>query len=361
LDVTRKNYTYQEALLLELFAVTNRGLESISAEEMARIRGVHITEVAYRRVHATFSGKLDALLTLRTVDDLFIQLAEWQGIGPHRSTLALLEQLALDLDLWQAVNVRSELQELGDSPTFSVSANFVGRRNYNADEIKRAVANGVEAISGWRYAEDDRQNEINIRLFIEHESALVGMRLASAPLYKRAYKQEHIPGSLKPSVAAALLFLAQVAPQQTVLDPCCGAGTILVEAAAMGAAAIGGDQDKTAIAAARSNAEAAGVSIDVQVWDARTLPLDNATVDRIVTNLPWGRQVEVDSGLADFYRATCAEIERLLVADGRIVLLTNLPDLVTFASHTIERKIEISLFGQQPTILVAGPSPDPIE
>lgn len=347
--------------MLEIFAVTNRGIESISAEEMARSRSLHITKVGYRRVHATFSGKLDALLTLRTVDDLFIQLAEWHGIGPHRSALALLEQHALDLDLWQAVNIRSELQTLSDRPTFSVSANFVGRRNYNADEIKRAVANGIEAISGWRYTEDDRQSESNIRLFIEHESALVGMRLASAPLYKRAYKQEHIPGSLKPSVAASLLFLAQLSPHQMALDPCCGAGTILVEAAAMGALAIGGDQDETAITAARSNAETAGVTIDVQRWDARALPLNNASVDHIVTNLPWGRQVEVDSALADFYRATCAEMERVLVADGRIVLLTNLPDLVSFASHSIERQFEISLFGQQPTILVVGPSPTTIE
>src|SRR5690606_6071122 len=154
------------------------------------------------------------------------------------------------------------------------------------------------------------------------ESALVGMRLAAAPLYKRAYKQEHVPGSLKPSVAAALLFLADITPGQHVLDPCCGAGTILIEAAAIGAKARGGDQEDTAIAAARANAEAAGVTIEVQTWDARTLPLEDASVDAVVTNLPWGRQVEVDAGLADFYRAVCAEMERVLVEGGRIVLLT---------------------------------------
>lgn len=347
--------------MLELFAVTNRGLEVVSAEEMMRLRGLQITQVAYRRVHAAFAGKIGDLLALRTVDDLFIQLAEWQGIGPHRSALALIEELALDLNLWQAVNIRSELQELSDAPTFSVSANFVGRRNYSASEIKAAVAKSVEAITGWRYQEDDRQSDSNIRLFIEHERALVGMRLAAAPLHRRSYKQEHLPGSLKPSVAAALLFLADIAPHHTVLDPCCGAGTILVEAATMGAKATGGDQAPDAVAAAQSNANAAGVHIVVQRWDARALPLAERSVDRIVTNLPWGRQIEVDSDLAGFYRATCGEMERVLKEDGRIVILTNLPHLVTFTTCTIERKLEISLFGQQPTILVARPTTEAVK
>jgi 23S rRNA G2445 N2-methylase RlmL len=347
--------------LLELFAVTNRGLESIGADEMMRTRGLHITQIGYRRVHAIFAGNIGDLLALRTVDDLFIQLAEWQGIGPHRSTLALLEELALDLNLWQAVHVRAELQGLSDNPTFSVSANFVGRRNYTAAEIKAAVAKSVEAITGWRYQEDDRQSDSNIRLFIEHERALVGMRLATAPLHRRSYKQEHRPGSLKPSVAAALLFLAQTAPHHTVLDPCCGAGTILVEAAAIGAKAIGGDQEPAAVAAAQSNADAAGITINVQAWDARALPLDNASVDRIVTNLPWGRQVGVESTLADFYRSACAEMERVLKGNGCIVLLTNRPDLVIFTTCTITRQLEISLFGQQPAILVAGPATKAVE
>jgi tRNA (guanine6-N2)-methyltransferase len=338
--------------LIELFAITNRGIESISAEEMARLRGMQITQIAYRRVHAHFAGQLSDLLTLRTVDDLFIQLTEWQGIGSHRSTLALLEELALDLDLWQAVKLRAEIRPLSDPPTFSVSANFVGKRNYTTDEIKLAIAKSVETISGWRYAEDDRASDINLRLFIEHDTALVGMRLATTPLHRRTYKQEHLPGSLKPSVAAALLFVAGVAPPHTVLDPCCGAGTILIEAALLGATAKGGDNDAAAIATAQSNAKAAGIQIDVRPWDARALPLADGSVARIVSNLPWGRQIEVESDLAQFYQDACAEMERILTEDGRIVLLTNLPHLATFDHLSLEKQLEISLFGQQPMILV---------
>lgn len=340
--------------MFELFAITNRGLETTSAEEMAQIRGLQVKTIGYRHILATYTGKAANLLSLRTIDDLFIYLTEWQEIGPHRVTLTRIQQLALDLDLWDAVNARSEIHPLGEDITFSVSANFVGRRNYTADEIKLAIAQSIETITGWHYTEDDRQGDINLRIFIEHENALVGMRLANTPLYKRTYKQEHIPGSLKPSVAAALLFLAQAKPNQTLLDPCCGGGTILIEAASNGLHALGGDQDDSALAAATHNIQAADVPVELQQWDARALPHPTNTIDRIVSNLPWGRQVEVDDTLASFYHATCQEIERVIIPDGRIVLLTNRPELVTFKSYQIEKQIEISLFGQRPTILVFG-------
>lgn len=343
--------------MLEIFSITNRGIEAISAEEMARIHGLQVTHTQYRRVHATFAGQLEELLTLRTVDDLFIRLAEWQGISPHRSALEDMGQLALDLELWQAANVRAEIHPLSATPGFSISANFVGRRNYSADEIKAAIAGNVELISGWRYEEDDRRCEINLRVFIDHESAIVGMRLADAPLYKRTYKQDHIPGSLKPSVAAALLFIAGTKAGDRLLDPFCGAGTILVEAAALGATALGGDVEASAVAAAKENGAAARVAIDVQKWDGRALPLDAACVDKVVTNLPWGRQVEVETSMAQFYHAACAEMERVLVAEGRLVILTNVPSLIHLPNRCLERQIEISLFGQQPTILLYGPMP----
>jgi 23S rRNA G2445 N2-methylase RlmL len=341
--------------LLEIFAITNRGIEAVCAEEMARIPGLQVTQTAYRRVHAAFTGELNDLLTLRTVDDLFIYLAEWQGISPHRSALAAMSQMALDLELWQAANVRAEIHPLSAVPTFSVSANFVGRRNYSADEIKSAIAGNVEMITGWRYEEDDRRCEINLRLFIEHGTAIVGMRLANRPLYKRAYKQEHLPGSLKPSVAAALLFVAGVSAGDRLLDPYCGAGTILIEAAALGATTMGGDHEESAVAAARENNTEAGIVLNIQRWDGRALPIHAASVDKIVTNLPWGRQVGVDTSLVQFYQAACEEMERVLVGDGRVVVLTNLPSLVRFPNRCLERQIEISLYGQQPTILRYGP------
>ncbi len=82
--------------------------------------------------------------------------------------------------------------------------------------------------------------ELNVRLFIEHAEALVGLRLGATPLHRRSYKQAQRPGSLKPPVAAALLELLAPQPGERLLDPCCGVGTILVEAARRGGLARGG-------------------------------------------------------------------------------------------------------------------------
>src|SRR5690606_3749488 len=127
------------------------------------------------------------------------------------------------------------------------------------------------------------------------------------PQHERPYKVVERPGALKPSVAAAMLVLAAVQPAHRLIDPCCGSGTILIEAGLLGANAQGGDLDAEAVAAARANAQAAQIAIPIEQWDARSLPLPPASVDRVVSNLPWGRQVEVDPGL---YLAICSEVER---------------------------------------------------
>lgn len=337
-----------------IFAVTTRGLEAVCADEMAHLAGLRVREVAYRRVTAAYTGPLAQLLQLRTVDDLFLDLGEWHGIGAERATLAQIRQLSSQLDLWQALSLRETIQPLPTLPSFSVSANFVGKRNYSSQEIKEQVAAGVSQVYGWVYCENDADSHLNLRLFIEHDRAYVGMRLGNGPLHRRAYKQQSVRGSLKSTVAAAMLWLAQVTPGTRVLDPCCGAGTILIEAALLGATARGGDNDPAAVDATRANALAAQVTLEVQEWDARQLPLDAQTVDRVVTNLPWGRQVAVDDALAGFYRKACAEIERVLTNTGRAVLLTNVPDLVYLPTLHLEQQIELSLFGQTPVMLVFG-------
>jgi 23S rRNA G2445 N2-methylase RlmL len=218
------------------------------------------------------------------------------------------------------------------------------------DEIKAAAALGITARYGWRYVDED-ESEINVRIFIEHDTAYIGVRLAAVSLHRRAYKQAHLPGSLKPSVAAAMLLTAEAAPGLSLLDPLCETGTIPIEAALQGVLTWGGDMDGAALDSARTNIRAAGISVHLQRWDAVNLPLASHSMDHIVTNLPWGRQVRVDENLNLFYRRVCGEFQRVLVRGGQIVLLTSLPELVDLEGMTRQAAIEISLFGQNPLIL----------
>lgn len=332
-----------------MFALTTRGLEPVCARELRR-GGWTVTEIGYRRVHVHAQGDLRPLLALTTADDLFFEVTRWSGIGHTRAELEKFRALGAQLDLLPALATCARLRPIDQPPVFSVTANFVGRRNYSADEIKANLAAGIAASQGWTYSADDRAAALNVRLFIEHDRALVGVRLAAQPLHRRGYKREQRPGSLKPTVAAAMLELLDLQPGETLLDPCCGAGTILVEAALRGARVRGGDLDPGAVAAAATNAAHAGVRLHVEQWDARSLPLADGAVACIASNLPWNRQVAVEEDEALLYAQICEEMERVLAPTGRIALLTSRPEWVRFETLTCREEIEISLFGQRPKI-----------
>ncbi|MHB0856760.1 MAG: methyltransferase domain-containing protein [Anaerolineae bacterium] len=338
---------------VRVFAITGRGLEQVCTEEMAVLPGIGASEIAYRRVSAQIAGGSEKrLLDLRTADDVFVYLAEWPAIGRERSHLATLEDAASRLDLDSALEVCRRAREVPYPPSFSVTANFVGKRNYTSDEIKAAVAAGVIGRHGWVYREDERESDLNVRIFLEHSVALVGLRLGARPLHRRPYKVAHVVGSLKAPVAAALVRLARPKPSDLLLDPFCGAGTILVEAALMGVRCLGGDLAADALEAAQLNAREADVRLDLMQWQALALPLASGSVACIVTNLPWGRQVSAGKDPATLMRAACAEMRRVLAPGGRVVLLTALPELVYLEGLRLEQTLAISLFGQQPSVLV---------
>ena len=335
-----------------IFAVTTRGLEKVSANELSKLPGVTVEQIAYRRVFASCQDSLTSLLALRTVDDVFLHVATWSEINRARSALTALREASSHLDLDPALALCRQVRTVQNPPTFSVTANFVGKRNYNTDEIKQACASGIIEGQGWVYSEDDANADLNVRVFIEGDMAEVGVRLAAQSLSKREYKQEHVPGSLKPAVAAALLELASVTPDMQILDLCCGAGTILIEAGSRGAIAWGGDINQEAVTAAHINATQANVDVHIQRWDARALPISARSVDCVISNLPWGRAVSTDGSLVNLYQEIGEEIERVLAPGGRTILLTNLPDLIQFKRLKCDQQLEISLFGQTPTITV---------
>ena len=346
-----------EDLRTGFWLVTTRGLEVAARDELLeQIPDATDAEVAYRRVRFTTALDPALLLALRVADDVFIDIVTWDKIERARVSLMRMTDRGHLLDLRDAAELCSRLRDLGTPPTFSVTANFVGRRNYSTDEIKAAVAMGIEGGHGWSYEERDAEADLNLRVFIEHEQAFLGVRLAQHPLHERSYKEANITGSLKPTVAAAMVRFGGFKEGMTIVDPLCGAGTIPLEAALMGLTAYGGDEDALAVAAAERNRDRANVDVRFERLDARALPLLYASVDGVVCNLPWDRQVAVGDELAHFYRACIAEMVRIVRPNGCIVLLTNLRpllhDVATAAGLRFDHETEISLSGQTPTISV---------
>ncbi len=337
--------------MIKIFALTTRGIESISADEMSRLAGMTIQQVTYRKIFADYFGGLAALENLQTIDDIFLEIARWDGIVRQRSALECIQTNSAHLNLDTAIALLSSLRGIAKHPSLSITANFVGKRNYNTEEIKEAVWQGLAPHYAWNYLPEEHKTDINLRLFIEHELAWIGLRVGVNPLYKRPYKHTHVTGSLKPPVAAAMVRLAFPAYGGILCDPCCGAGTIPIEASAGGLCTLGGDIDPGALQAAHANAREANLELTFQLWDARRLPLANECIDGVAVNLPWGRQVAINNDLSSFYHETINEIVRILKPNRRAVLLTSLPELIIHQQLSLIDKREISLFGQNPFLV----------
>jgi len=105
-----------------------------------------------------------------------------------------------------------------------------------------------------------------------------------------ATKPYNISSSLPSQISRALVNL--VFPQaHSLLDPCCGTGSILLEAQALGIQAYGGDLNKRMVGMARKNLAHFDYAAKVEHADARTC---QQTADALVTNLPYGRFLEAN-------------------------------------------------------------------
>ena len=150
-------------------------------------------------------------------------------------------------------------------PTYRLVAQMVGTHGYRRIDARTALARGLagKLPASWRPAEENAA--VEVWLSIDGPKAVCGLRLSDATMRHRTYKDEHLPASLRPTVAAAMVRLAGAAPGDIVIDPMCGAGTILAEQLVLarrrraGAVqVIGGDIDRSAIQAAAANLRNAG-------------------------------------------------------------------------------------------------------
>src|SRR5207244_798317 len=108
---------------------------------------------------------------------------------------------------------------------------------------------------------------------------------------RRQLRLAERPGSLPPTIAAAMAFLGRPTAGEIVLDPVCGSGTLLAEAHAYAPEArlIGVDLDARAIEVARQNL-AGLANVELLQQDSTTLSLREHSVGLFLANLPFGKQ-----------------------------------------------------------------------
>jgi len=115
-------------------------------------------------------------------------------------------------------------------PTFRLVVQMTGEHGYRRIDARKAFWKGLQGHlpASWREAEENAS--IEFWMSIHGDTAVSGIRLSDRTMRHRTYKFEHFAASLRPTVAAAMARLANFKPMQTIVDPFCGAGTLLAEA-----------------------------------------------------------------------------------------------------------------------------------
>ncbi len=133
-------------------------------------------------------------------------------------------------------------------------------------------------------------------------------------------------GVLDPVVARVLVNLTGVAESEVLLDPFCGMGGILIEAAKVGSFPIGGDISRQKVYGARINLKAEGLASEVIRHDATHLPLRR--IRYIATDPPYaiGTKVFGEDSAEKLVESFLLKTKEIMDPNGRIAMA--LPDYV---------------------------------
>nr|MBL8455279.1 class I SAM-dependent RNA methyltransferase [Zoogloeaceae bacterium] len=99
--------------------------------------------------------------------------------------------------------------------------------------IKDAVCDHFRTVAGRRPSVDTADPVVRIHAYLTRDTVAVYVDTSGDPLYKRGFKQAAVEAPLKENLAAGILRLTGWKPGEVLIDPMCGSGTFLIEAAQM--------------------------------------------------------------------------------------------------------------------------------
>ncbi|HDP93973.1 MAG TPA: class I SAM-dependent RNA methyltransferase [Candidatus Aminicenantes bacterium] len=308
------------------------GLESVLKRELASL-GYHDRHVQDGRITfgADEAGIARANIFLRSADRVYLKLSEFDAYDFDQLFEGVREinwQDMIPANGIMHVNGRSRKSKLSSVPACqSITKKAIIE--------KMRLSYGID-----RFPEDGTRFPIEI--ILEKNKAQVTLDTSGAALFKRGYRLHTGEAPVKETLAAGLVLLSGWKPGTPMIDPFCGAGTLLIEAAMIGRNVAPGinrnflameweflDQDiwgkaKTE-ALSRINhrkLELFGYDIDAQVIDSAGLNAKNADMDReidfacrdiskfhfsgenacVITNLPYGERIGDKGTLDELYR-----------------------------------------------------------
>ncbi|KAM3862646.1 THUMP domain-containing protein 2 [Diretmus argenteus] len=206
--------------------------------------------------------------------------------------------------------------------SFRISCKSTGAltRRLSSQELSRVIGVGLSRMMSWKI--DLKNPQLEVSVYLSDDHSLLGIPLTRLPLANRRYMKTT---GLRSTVAWAMGSLAQIQPGSCVVDPMCGGGTILIEAAQehKDAHFLGVDIDDGQLQRANENAAFADLKTRINLLKASSLdlPLPSGAVDAVVSDLPFGRKFSSKSHMAANLPIILTEMERILRVGGVLVLL----------------------------------------
>lgn len=357
-------------MMYDAWAVAAPGVEPLLEAELKALGFADATaSTGGVRFACDALGLARANLQSRLASRVVVRLGHFKALAFHE-----LERAARRVE-WTRM--------LGANATYRLRVTAKKSRLYHSDAIAQRVAEAIErAVPGARRvdgpAKDDDEpldgepqalglpaDAANAQLFVvrfEHDRCTVSADSSGALLHRRGYRQAVAKAPMRETLAAAMLAALRYDATQPLVDPFCGSGTLLIEAAMMArriapgswrsfacerwpevpasawvnvrtqaaeqvlpraaAAIIGADRDAGAVAAATANAERAGVQADLEILQrplaATQLP---AGPGLLATNPPYGVRVSERGPLRDLY-ATLGRVMREQGRGWRVAMLS---------------------------------------
>ena len=214
----------------KIFATCPKGLEEILAKEL--------TSLGAKKTSLTVAG------VFAEGDIVFLyKSCLWSRIA-NKILLPLAKfQVASDSDLYNGI--KNIPWESHFTPRESIAVNFSGSNDvirhtqFGAQRVKDGIVDKLNEHYNDRSDVDLKNPDIRINVRLSKDQANVSFDMSGDSLHKRGYRKAMVAAPLKENLAAALLFRADWPKLSTkgsaLIDPMCGSGTLLIEAALISA------------------------------------------------------------------------------------------------------------------------------
>lgn len=376
---------------------TLRGIEDIVVQELMSL-GIETRPRPFG-LSGWVLGFVDEPLTLaricyqaRTIYRGLLVLAE----GDVRRTQEGLQ------DIYEIVKIVDWTEWMPPEATFCVRSTRSGRHQYQSPDIERisgqAIIDKILDLTGQRQKVRLAQPDVMVRVDVTGEKCIVGIDfVGEEAMHRRGYRVYDHPAAINSVLASGMVLASGWKPEEQLVDPMCGSGTILIEAAliakkvpggffrkenfafrslpyfsglkfedlilewdsmcewGVSAKIFGSDILPKHISGAQLNAERALVAdtISWQILDAADLPkvFAKGEVQCIISNPPFGVRSGSVARAKEAHRLLIQVADEVLSDDGRLLVITHHPDwiemLIPFVNFSISQRYDV-LHGDLP-------------